>query len=95
MLNDDQYMERTSDLVSKIRKLRESVEKEMNRFIRVADYDVRRVVGQKLNPVVDEAAPPSSASGRKKKFAKSAMAEASIESSPAPAESGDVGEVAP
>ena len=47
MLNEDQYMERTPDLVAKVRKMREAAEKEMNRFTRVADYDVRRVVGQK------------------------------------------------
>jgi len=47
MQNDDQYMERTPDLIGKVRQMREAAEKEMNRFIRLADYDVRRVVGQK------------------------------------------------
>ena len=47
MLNEDQYMDRTPDLVAKVRKMREAAEKEMNRFTSVADYDVRRVVGQK------------------------------------------------
>jgi len=42
MLNEDQYMERTPDLVARIRKLREAAEKEMDRFTRVSDYDVRR-----------------------------------------------------
>ena len=50
MLNEDQYMDRTPDLVSKIRKLREAAGKEMNRFTHVDDYDVRRVVGQKPKP---------------------------------------------
>ncbi len=31
MLNEDQYMERTPDLVAKVRKMREAAEKEMNR----------------------------------------------------------------
>jgi hypothetical protein len=47
MLNEDQYMERTPDLIAKVRQMREAAEKEMNRFTRLADYDVRRVVGQK------------------------------------------------
>jgi len=47
MLNEDQYMERTPDLIAKVRQMREVAEKEMNRFTRLADYDVRRVVGQK------------------------------------------------
>jgi hypothetical protein len=47
MLSEDQYLERTPDIVTKVRKLREAAAKEMNRFTRVADYDVRRVVGRK------------------------------------------------
>ena len=47
MLSEDQYMERTPDLIAKVRQMREAAEKEMNRFTRLADYDVRRVVGQK------------------------------------------------
>jgi hypothetical protein len=47
MASEDQYMERTPDLVAKIRAMREAADKQMNRFTRVADYDVRRVVGQK------------------------------------------------
>ncbi len=46
MASEDQYMERTPDLVAKIRAMREAADKQMNRFTRVADYDVRRVVGQ-------------------------------------------------
>ncbi len=56
MQNDDQYMERTPDLIAKVRQMREAAAKEMNRFTRLADYDVRRVVGQK--PSDDESAPP-------------------------------------
>lgn len=47
MLSEDQYLDRTPDLVAKVRKMREAAEKEMNRFTRAADYDVRRVVGRK------------------------------------------------
>jgi hypothetical protein len=95
MLNEDQYMERTPDLVAKVRAMREAAEKEMNRFTRVADYDVRRVVGQKpkASPIPIEPAPPSPASARpKKSAAKPATAQISIEFAPAPAERGDDGE---
>ena len=76
MLNEDQYMERTPDLVAKVREMREAAEKEMNRFTRVADYDVRRVVGQepKASPVSAETVLPSPAVERpKKSAAKSAI----------------------
>ena len=95
MLNEDQYMERTSDLVAKVRKMREAAEKEMNRFTSVADYDVRRVVGQKpkVAPVSVETAESSPAGARSKKSAaKSASAQITIEFAPAPAERGDDGE---
>lgn len=92
MLNEDQYIERTPDLVARVRKMREAAEKEMNRFTRMADYDVRRVVGQKpkATPVSVETALPSPAGARSKKSAaKSATAQTSIEFAPAPAERGD------
>ena len=95
MLNEDQYMERTSDLVAKVRKMREAAEKEMNRFTSVADYDVRRVVGQKpkVAPVSIETAEHSPAGARSKKSAaKSASAQITIEFAPAPAERADDGE---
>jgi hypothetical protein len=95
MLNEDQYMERTPDLVAKVRAMREAAEKETNRFTRVADYDVRRVVGQKpkASPIPIETALPSPASVRpKKSAAKPATAQISIEFAPAPAERGDDGE---
>jgi hypothetical protein len=88
-------MERTPDLVAKIRKLREAAEKEMNKFSRVADYDVRRVVGQKpkASPVSEEK-PSLSPDGEhtKKPTAKSVTAQASIDFSPASAERSDHGE---
>ncbi len=88
MQSEDQYMERTPDLITKIRKLREAAEKEMNRFTRVADYDVRRVVGQ-----MPKAVPVSPAGGRQKQpAAKSATTQTLIEFAPAPVERGDGGE---
>jgi hypothetical protein len=92
MQSDDQYMERTPDLVAKVRAMREAAEKEMNRFTRVADYDVRRVVGQKpkASPVSIETVPPSPAVERpKRSAAKSSTTQTSIEFAPAPAERGD------
>ena len=92
MLNEDQYMERTPDLVTKVRAMRTAAEKEMNRFTRVADYDVRRVVGRKPKaaPISVEAAEPSPTGARSKKpAAKSASAQTSIEFAPAPAERDD------
>jgi hypothetical protein len=95
MQSEDQYAERTPDLVTKIRAMREAAEKQMNRFTRVADYDVRRVIGQKpkTSAVSVETIPPSPAGTRSKKSAaKSASAQTAIEFAPAPAEPGDTGE---
>jgi hypothetical protein len=95
MQSEDQYMERTPDLVAKVRAIREAAEKEMNRFTRAADYDIRRVVGQKpkASPVSVETAPPSPAVERSKKSApKSSNTQTSIEFAPAPAERGNDGE---
>ena len=95
MLSEDQYMERTPDLIGKIREMREVAEKEMNKFTRVADYDVCRVVGQKpkASQVSEETPEPPPANERTKKpAAKSATAQASIEFSPAPAVRSDHGE---
>ena len=95
MLSEDQYMEHTPDLVAKIRKMREAAAKEMDRFTRVADYDVRYVVGQgpKASPVSGETAPPSPAVERtKKSAARSSTSQTSIEYAFAPAEHGNDGE---
>jgi hypothetical protein len=97
MLSEDQYMERTPDLVAKIRKLREAAEKEMNRFTCLSDYDVRRVVGQRPRtaPVSAETVSASAAENRPKRSSgRPSTTQTSIEFSPAPAESGDDGEVA-
>ncbi len=95
MPGEDQYLDRTPDLVAKVRALREAAEKEMDRFTRVADYDVRRVVGQgpKVSPVSGETIPPSLPPERPKRSASKASArQASLEFVPAPAERGADGE---
>jgi hypothetical protein len=95
MQSEDQYVERTPDLVARIRAMREAAEKEMNRFTHVADYDVRRVVGQKpkVSTISVEIVPPAPVAERpKKSAAKSAPAQTAIEFAPAPAERGDDGE---
>jgi hypothetical protein len=97
MRSEDQYIERTPDLVAKIRAMREAADKQMNRFTRMADYDVRRVVGQlpKAPPVSDETVLPSPPTNRQKKSStKSANNQTAINFTPAPAERGDDGEAA-
>ncbi|HMH15310.1 MAG TPA: hypothetical protein VK578_19580 [Edaphobacter sp.] len=94
-MSEDQYMERTPDLIAKVRAMREAAQKEMNRFTCAADYDVRRVVGQKpkASPVSGETGPPSPSVERPKRSSvRSSTAQASIEFAPAPAEQGDHGE---
>jgi hypothetical protein len=95
---DDSPLERTADLVAKIRALREQAEKEMDRFTSVADYDVRRVVGHGLKdaPVPGETVASSPAAKRAKKgAAKSVTDQTSMDFPPAPAEGGaDDGEEA-
>lgn len=97
MQSEDQYLERTPDLVAKVRAMRKAAEKEMNRFTRVADYDVRRVAGQKPKaaPIPADTLPASPASERpKKSTTKSALAQASLEFATAPEKGGDGGESA-
>lgn len=93
MHGEDQYIDRTPDLVAKIRSLREAAESRMNRFTCVADYDVRRVVGQKPKdaPVSDETVAPSPPEKRRKNSSERSP-QTSIEFSPAPADPGDDGE---
>jgi len=96
MQSEDQYMDRTPDLVAKVRTLREAAEKEMNRFTRVADYDVRRVVGHgpKAVPVSDETVPPPPVEEYVEMPAETSItAQASIGLLPAPAERGNDEEV--
>ena len=88
MHTEDQYLDRTPDLVAKVRAMREAADREMDRFTRVADYDVRRVVGQgpKASPVSVETVPPPPVERPKRSSAKSASAQASIDFAPVPAE---------
>ncbi|MBB5343355.1 hypothetical protein [Tunturibacter empetritectus] len=95
MQSEDEYLDRTPDLVAKVRAMREAAEKEMNRFTVVADYDVRRVVGQKpqASPISVETVPPSpSVEQSKKTSSKPSTVQTSIQFAPAPSERGDDGE---
>jgi hypothetical protein len=95
MHTEDQYLDRTPDLVAKVRAMREAADREMDRFTRVADYDVRRVVGQgpKASSVSAETVPHSPPMERpKRSTSKSATTQTSIEFAPAPAERGEDGE---
>lgn len=88
---EESPLERTPDLIAKIRALREQAEKEMDRFTCVADYDVRRVIGHgaKAAPVSDETVAPSPTAKRAKKgAAKSATEQTSMDFPPAPVERG-------
>ena len=92
MHTEDQYLDRTPDLVAKVRAMREAADKEMNRFTRVADYDVRHVVGHgpKASPVSVETLSPSPAAERPKKpSAKSTTTQTFLEFALAPAERGN------
>jgi hypothetical protein len=94
MQSEDQYLDRTPDLVAKVRAMREAAEKEMNRFTRVSDYDVRRVVGQGPTPApvsVETIAAPPASERPKKSAAKSASVQPALEFPPAPAERRDDG----
>jgi hypothetical protein len=95
MLSEDQYFDRTPDLVAKVRAMREAADRKMDRFTRVNDYDVRRVVGQgpKTAPVSAETVAPAPAVERpKRSTSKPATVQTSLEFAPAPAERGDEGE---
>lgn len=78
---EDSPLDRTPDLVVKIRALRDQAEKEMNRFSSADDYDVRLVVGRKPKT---EASVPHVTSPRKKQSRKAEQA--SIDFAPAPPE---------
>jgi hypothetical protein len=95
MHTEDQYLDRTPDLVAKVRAMREAADKEMDRFSCVADYDVRRVAGHgpKASPVSADTVPPSPPEVRpKRSTSKSAAAQTSMEFAPAPVERGEDGE---
>jgi len=67
MHTDDSPIERTPDLVAKIRALRQQAEKEMDRFTGAGDYDVRRVVGRKPKTESNVALPQTGKKRRGKK----------------------------
>ena len=48
--DESQYLERTPDLVAKVRAVREEMQKLMDRLTRVEDYDVCRCVGHGPKP---------------------------------------------
>jgi hypothetical protein len=68
---EDSPIERTPDLIAKIRALREQAEKEMDRFSDAADYDVRRVTGRRPKP---QASVPPPNAGKKRPGRKSEQA---------------------
>jgi hypothetical protein len=95
MLSEDQYMERSMDLVAKTRAMREAAEKEMNRFTRVGDYEVRHGFGHKPKevPIPESASRTSPVPGRSKKAAaKPRISQTSIVFGSVSAERGDGGE---
>jgi hypothetical protein len=71
MHTEDSPIERTPDLVAKIRALRRQAEREMDRFTDAGDYDVRRVSGRKPRP---EAEAPLPDTGKKKRGKKTDQA---------------------
>lgn len=48
--DDDRYMDRSGDLVARVRTAREAAQRRMDAFGNVADYDVRVVHGRKSEP---------------------------------------------
>ena len=81
---EDSPLDRTPDLIAKIRALREQAEKQMNQFTRADDYDIRRVTGRK--PELDSALTPPPAPPKRKRGKNTEQA--SIEFAPVPAEEG-------
>ena len=47
MLHEEPYEERTSDLITRIRKMREAAREQMDRFGDPAEYDVEILHGRK------------------------------------------------
>jgi hypothetical protein len=43
----EQYEDRTPDLIERIRKMRDAAQREMDKFGDPADYDTRVIIGQK------------------------------------------------
>lgn len=62
---EDSPIERTPDLIAKIRALRQQAEREMDRFTDAGDYDIRHVPGRKPRPEAEATLPDTA--GRKKR----------------------------
>lgn len=95
MQSEDEYLERTPDLVAKVRAMRNAAQQEMDRFTRVSDYGVRRVVGHgsKPAPVSIETSVTAPSSQRPKTSSNtSAPTQTPPESAPASVEPGGDGE---
>ena len=71
MHTEDSPIERTPDLIAKIRALRQQAEKEMDRFTDAGDYDIRRLTGRKPKAEA-EVLPPDT--GKKKRGKKTKQA---------------------
>lgn len=77
---EDSPLDRTPDLVAKIRALREQAEKQMNQFTRADNYEIRRVTGRKPKAAV--VADPPASSPKKKQARKSEQASIDFSSTP-------------
>jgi hypothetical protein len=73
MHTEDSPIERTPDLIAKIRALRQQAEKEMDRFTNAGDYDVRRVTGRKPRLEVEAPLPDTGKKKRGKKTEQSSI----------------------
>jgi hypothetical protein len=80
MYTEDSPLERTPDLIAKIRALREQAEKQMEQFTHADDYDIRCVIGRKPT------AEPSPTINPKKKLGKKTTDQTSMDFASAPAE---------
>ena len=78
MHTEDSPLERTPDLVAKIRALREQAEKDMDRFTSPDDYDVRRVAGRKPKTEIPEPQSVTSTRKRTKKAEQASIPFASV-----------------
>jgi hypothetical protein len=94
MQSEDQYLERTPDLVARVRAMREAAQKEMNRFTRVSDYDVRRVAGHGPKPAVSTEAAVAPAAQERPRKSGGKAAQTTLDFSPVPAEHDGDGESA-
>jgi hypothetical protein len=89
MHTEDSPIERTPDLIAKIRALREQAEKEMDRFTDAGDYDVRHVVGRKPKPAAEAPLPDTVAKKKRGKKTEQASIDFSLMPSQDSADDGD------